>query len=158
MAEDDRQAIPEGLVDGLTTLVDRQAIVDVLNRYAECIDGKAWAMLDQVFVDGADCDFSPLGEAGHRAPFPEITEWLEASLAGFSTQHILSNHQVEVDGDTARTRTYLQAQHVYVDADPPRLMTFGGVYEDQFERTANGWRIVQRTLRPMWFADEPAPA
>ena len=139
-------------------LLDRQSIVDVLNRYAQSIDGKAWATLDQVFVEGADCDFSPLGDAGHRAPFPEITKWLETSLAGFSTQHILSNYQIEVEGDTARTRTYLQAQHAYVDSDPPRHMTFGGVYEDLLERRAEGWRIVRRTLRPMWFADEPPPS
>jgi hypothetical protein len=72
-----------GADGSLQALVDRQAIVDVLHRYAHCVDTKAWADLDRVFAPGADCDYSPLG--GLRAPFPEITAWLDTSLSPFST-------------------------------------------------------------------------
>jgi hypothetical protein len=140
---------PAGVLAGeLQALVDRQAIVDVVNRYARCVDTKAWSELDQVFVPGADCDYSPLG--GHRAPFPEITEWLDTVLSPFSTQHILSNYDVVIDGDTARTRTYLQAQHKHIGVEPERHHTFGGVYEDELVRTPDGWRITHRMLFPMW--------
>jgi SnoaL-like protein len=145
----EQSGAPSGVLEGeMRALVDRQAIVDVLNRYARCVDTKAWADLDQVFVPGADCDFSPLG--GPRAPFPEITEWIDTSLAPFSTQHMLSNYEVEIEGDTARSRTYLQAQHKHIGLEPERHLTFGGVYEDELVRTADGWRITHRTLFPMW--------
>ena len=149
----EQSGAPSGVLEGeMRALVDRQAIVDVLNRYARCVDAKAWADLDQVFVPGADCDFSLLG--GDRAPFPEIAEWIDASLAPFSTQHLLSNYEVVVDGDTARSRTYLQAQHKHIGSEPERHLTFGGVYEDELVRTSDGWRIAHRTLFPMWTIDE----
>jgi hypothetical protein len=132
----------------LRSLVDRQLIVDVLNRYAVAIDDKNWSLLDDVFVDGADCDFSPLD--GERSPFPQIVAWLSDVLAPFTTQHILSNHVINLSADTASTSTYLQAQHRRENDEGVSHHTFGGVYRDQFVRTADGWRIASRVLAPMW--------
>jgi hypothetical protein len=38
--------------------------------------------------------------------------------------------------------------------EPERHLTFGGVYEDELVRTADGWRITPRTLFPMWTINE----
>jgi hypothetical protein len=59
-----------------------------------------------------------------------------------------------IEGDAARARTYLQAQHVRLGTAPERHLTFGGVYDDELVRTTEGWRITHRTLSPMWMDDE----
>lgn len=130
------------------TLLDRQAIVDVLHRYAAAIDGKHWDLLADVFVPGADVDYSPLG--GARAPYPEITKWLSTSLAPFATQHMLSNYVVEVDGDRATARSYLQATHGRTTDGVTTYHVFGGCYVDELIRVDADWRIAHRMLYPQW--------
>ena len=130
----------------LRGLLDRQEIVDVLTRYATAIDQKDWALLSTVFVDGADCDYSALG--WHRATFPDICEWLADGLSVFVTQHILTNYVIDVEGDEASARTYLQATHTPMEQGRSRELTFRGTYVDRLIRTPVGWRIQRRALYP----------
>lgn len=128
----------------LRQLFDRNEITDVLIRYATAIDHKDWDLLSAVFVDGADCDYTPLG--GERAAFPAICRWLTEALSGFATQHMLTNYVIEVEGDLATARTYLQATHTPTDETGARSLTFKGTYVDGLIRTSAGWRIQHRTL------------
>ena len=66
------------------------------------------------------------------------------------SQHLVGNHQVTVDGDSATHRCYLQAQHVRHAAVGGPNYIIGGRYEDQLSRTPDGWRIAHRTLAVMW--------
>lgn len=86
-----------------------------------------------------------------------IVDRIRSSLAPFvATQHIVSNHHVNVAGDSATCRCYLQAQHVRKDTDGGETFTIGGYYEDELTRTADGWRIVRRTLVATWTEGNPA--
>ena len=61
---------------------DRVEIVEVLSRYAQFVDERAWDRLDEVFVPGAVIDFTNNG--GARDTFPEITGYLRESLSIFA--------------------------------------------------------------------------
>lgn len=129
------------------TADDRQAIIDLTVTYCWALDTKDWDRLDDVFVPEATAN---LGGTSHVG-LDDIRERISTTLERFDdSQHMVSNHQVHVEGDEATCRCYLQAQHVNGGPLDGRSYTVGGRYEDRLVRTADGWRIAHRDLVMMW--------
>ena len=129
----------------LEEISDRIEIQDLLTRYAVAIDEKDWKKLDSCFLPDAKVDYTSSG--GIKGDYPEVRAWLEKALAPFTmTQHLLSNTTVTIEGDRATSRTY-----VYNPMGLPKkdgslhLFTVGAYYNDVLQRTAEGWRIAERT-------------
>ena len=62
---------------------------------------------------------------------------------GTNSFHLISNVNIEVDGDTATGKTYY---HYYRNADATPQLTVMGVYRDEFRRTPEGWRMAKRVI------------
>ena len=61
------------------------------------------------------------------------------------TQHFISNTTVDLDGDEARTRTYvINPMGFPKDDGSLHIFTVGAYYNDRLVRTADGWRIADR--------------
>ena len=132
----------------LEQMLDEKAIVDLTIAYAWALDGNDYERLRDVFVPEA---FAMLGKECHG--IDEIIARVDAALTDLDqSQHIVSNHQVEVDGDSATCRCYFQAQHTYGGAN----FIVAGRYLDELRRTADGWRIVHRVLKPDWREGDPS--
>ena len=71
------------------------------------------------------------------------------------SQHLIGNHQVTIDQDTATCRCYLQAQHIRHAAVGGANFIVAGVYSDDLVRTTDGWRIRHRTLTVQWTDGNP---
>ncbi|MET0458431.1 MAG: nuclear transport factor 2 family protein [Ilumatobacteraceae bacterium] len=143
---------PGGLPPALAALVDRQAIVDVTITYCWALDTHRWDELDAVFAPDAVADLG--GEyRGLDAIKGRVSDVL---LALDASQHVVTTHQVRIDGDRATSRCYLRAQHVKADVDGGSTFMFAGTYEDDLVRTTDGWRIVRRRLAPIWSDGNPA--
>jgi hypothetical protein len=141
--------LPSG--DAQQLLVDRAAITDVTIRYCWALDTKDWAVLDTVFTEDANGDL--LEDVVGRVA---IKKRVETALSRMDeTQHLISNHQIVVRGDTATCRCYLQAQHVRKAAHGGPNFIIAGRYEDELRRTADGWRITFRRLVVMWTDGNP---
>src|SRR5262245_14162958 len=117
------QEAPMTARDRLAAAADRLELAELLHRYAWAIDSGDWALLAQVFTEDAEADFSSVGQyvegesttRGRDA----IVAWLRAALAPFpDVLHFMSNQLVEIDGDRARTLTYMHVLH----------MSMGGIY------------------------------
>jgi hypothetical protein len=84
----------------------------------------------------------------------EILAKQTESFARFrATHHMLTDHVVERDGDTARVRTNMQAMHLWGGPSGADLQTHfvaGGVVRATAELTADGWRLSELTMRPTW--------
>jgi ketosteroid isomerase-like protein len=127
-------------------LADRLAIIDVTIAYTWALDTRDWDALDDVFTP--DATASLLEELEDREA---IKERIRRALTPLDdSQHMVSNHDVRVDGDTATSRCYLHAQHVRHAAEGGPNYIVAGRYEDRFQRTPDGWRIAHRTLTVMW--------
>jgi 3-phenylpropionate/cinnamic acid dioxygenase small subunit len=129
------------------SIEDRVAIVDVTFAYAWALDMKQWDELTDVFLPDATAELS--------SPMLHGVEAIQQRVASALTlldasQHLISNHQVEVDGDTARCRCQLSAQHVRRGVEGGETFIVGGRYEDDLVRTPAGWRIRHRKLTIEW--------
>ena len=132
----------------LQTLVDERDIRNVAFRYCRALDTKDWALLDEVFLPDAT---GQLGTPTTLVGIEAIRGRIQKALGHLDdSQHLVGNHEIDVTGDTATHRCYLQAQHIRADASGGPNYIVAGRYEDRLVRTANGWRIAHRTLTVMW--------
>ena len=130
----------------LQTERDRREIVDATIRYCWAIDGRDWADLDSVFTPEAVAEYgfvSPLQGLG------KIREYTSAVLSPLDcSQHLVTNHQVSVDGEAATSRCYFHAQHTLRGLQEGENYVVAGVYRDTWTRTPAGWRSIGRWDRP----------
>ena len=119
---------------------DRQDISDVLLRYATGIDRRDWPLFRTVFTDDCQLDY---GEVGAWKSVDAVTEFMEQAhaMAGH-TMHRLTNQVITVDGDTAQSRTYVDALIMVGEGNSG--VNAAGFYDDELIRTENGWRVARR--------------
>lgn len=131
---------------------DLHCIHELLFLYSEAIDEQRFERLDAVFTADADIDFRQTG--GPRLALAEMQAFLAAELSRYKRlQHFISNVRVrfdDTDPTRATARSYVLAQHGYLEGARMRFFQLGGEYQDQLTRRDEGWRIVARTLHLRW--------
>jgi 3-phenylpropionate/cinnamic acid dioxygenase small subunit len=134
----------------LQSIADRLEIEDLLSRYAWALDSKDFDGLDDVFTPDARLDYTSAG--GEAGAYPEVKAWLAKVLPHFPAyQHLVTNHQITLDGDTATSRSEFYNPMVTAAGDGTRGIFFvGGEYHDRIVRTPVGWRIAERVERSVW--------
>lgn len=136
----------------LQEISDRLEIQDLLARYSNAVDTMQWDLLDALFTDDADIDYTSMG--GIRGTLAEQKQFLEDNLPtifqrGF--QHLAATTLFEIDGDTARIRT--MCFNPMVIEDTKHVLFCGMWYADELVRTAHGWRIRVRRQDRGWSLD-----
>jgi 3-phenylpropionate/cinnamic acid dioxygenase small subunit len=123
----------------------RQDIGDVLVRYATGIDRRDWELFRTCFTDDVRADYEGIDSwSGVEA----ITTFMEEVHAGMGhTLHRLTNMTVDVAGDTATARTYVDV--VVMTPDGGSGAHAIGFYDDELRHTAAGWRIATRRFTPV---------
>lgn len=139
------------LEEEVRRLVDRQAIVDVLQCYCYLVDIKQLdRMVDEVFApDGSD-DHGEGPVVGREA----IRAWFEDAVANIAAgAHNISNVLVDIDGDRATMRSNVVSwTWTMASAGKGPLRPADYVlslsYVDELSRYPEGWRIDRRVLVP----------
>ncbi|GIW45289.1 MAG: hypothetical protein KatS3mg077_2571 [Candidatus Binatia bacterium] len=134
--------------DRIQELADRIEIQELLTRYATAIDTRDWDLFTSCFTPDATIDYTAVG--GIRGTLPVVRAWLAEVLAAFAmTQHLVTNFQIRIEGDTAECRSCL-FNPMGFENDEGNLVVFfeGGYYHDRLVRTDEGWRIRERTEEP----------
>lgn len=132
-------------------LYDRALISDLLLTYARTADAQDFEAHAALYAE--DGTLSIFG--GEPIPQADIARENASKASLFvATQHISSNHQIEIDGDTARSRSYLQATHV-ADPDADLHWTVGGWYDCTYRRSATGWKFATVEITPVWQSGPP---
>ena len=116
---------------------DRQEIID-LTMLSMVAGSWAKRALRYRFTEDAVCDYMTVIVEG----LPAIVEKVTNALGPLdASQHIISNQQVTIDGDTATCRCYLHAQHTLRGTEGGDNFIIAGRYDDELVRTPDGWRI-----------------
>jgi 3-phenylpropionate/cinnamic acid dioxygenase small subunit len=139
------------LPESEAALADREAIAEVLYRYGRALDGRRWEELRDVFTEDAVGEYSGrINRTFHGVE--AIMGLVERALGALeASQHVIANPVIEVDGDEARSRCYLHAQHYRPgERTGGSTLVVGGVYHDRLVRTPAGWRIAHRRLEVTW--------
>jgi 3-phenylpropionate/cinnamic acid dioxygenase small subunit len=134
------------------SIADELDVQRVLYEYAWACDNGNWPLLLSVFTADAHLDYSSTGgPAGGRE---KIVGWLQESLSQLTfIQHVVSNFQIDVDGDRAGGRAmFLTSARIPGLAD---MLTTGGYYDLAFRREADGWKIERLVEDNRWMT--PAP-
>ncbi|WP_167582098.1 nuclear transport factor 2 family protein [Kineococcus rubinsiae] len=149
-------APPTDPVAQLRWLVDRAAIGDLLVEFARTLDVGDFAANTALYLpDGVfQVEGTPFRLSGHE----ELARTGSPSgLARYdATWHLSSNHAIDVDGDTATTRSYLLGVHRFT-GDLTRHADGAGWYDCTLRRTEEGWRFATVTIHEVWRAGEELP-
>lgn len=131
---------------------DFREITSRVYEYAYGIDLRDWVLYRSIFADEVTVDFSSYNRGGGPRTL-SADDWVAGLVPLFTgldaSQHSMSNPLVDVAGDEARCRMYMQAAHFLFD-DPEPEFTIGGYYDDRLVRTDAGWRVTAVTLTVWW--------
>ena len=153
---------------GADQVDDRQAIVDVVIRYATGVDTRDWALFRSCFTDPCEIDFSSwTGRPAAEVPADSWVQRVRGTNGNFeTTQHLSTNHVVTFDSDDEATCvSSMHAQHWYSaerlaelgqPGDTPRWCTLGGHYTNRLVRTDAGWKIRRCRLTVTWTTGDPS--
>lgn len=134
------------------SVADREALADLLSRYAQGLDdGNVDAVL-ACFRDDAvgEYDGGRLSMRGHA----ELGPFFQVALTSPST-HIIGNTLVDLRRDGAATRSSAVA---FVTRTPGYVTLSGLVYETQCVRADGAWQFLQLRHRATWHCAVPAGA
>ena len=128
------------------------AIVRRRYEYALGIDTRDWELLRSIFTDQIEMDFSSYsGQPGAVMLAQDRVNGVKVLSTGLdSTQHVMTNPIVDVDGDRGRLRMYMKAEHFLLNDSGSDDFALGGYYEDRLVKMADGWKIEAVTLTVLW--------
>lgn len=122
---------------------DRIALQDLMLRYAMAIDERDKALYVSCF--SKDVEIVGFGSQSYRG----IDAWLKyvwQALEQYQqTQHLLGPQWAEVIGDSAETRSDVQALHVLHKPEGQHLMLWG-TYKSRMQRIDGVWKILRHEL------------
>lgn len=118
---------------------DRSAVLDVLNGVAYILDSRAYDRLGEVFA--ADIHFDNPG----RLTADGLDKLIDAfkAIANPSISHHITNVVVVPDTGERATAT---SKALTIRADKA---VAAAEYTDVVKKTAAGWRIASRSIRPL---------
>ncbi|MFH5824640.1 nuclear transport factor 2 family protein [Georgenia sp. AZ-5] len=141
MTTTDRGAVR--LPAAVEELLDKQAITEVLARYARGIDRVDPELIASCYHPEAVDSHGPWEGTGHdfaRRPARSAPE-------NKANHHAQCQTLIELDGDTALVETYFSYHRIYTTTEgADRLQEGFGRYVDRFAKRAGVWRILARKV------------
>ncbi len=135
-------------------VADRIALQDVMLKYTAGVDERDYDLYRSCFADDVEVlDFGPNSFHGADAWLDYVKEALEQYNA---TQHLLGPQFATVDGDSARTRSDVQALH-YLKEPEGSTFTLWATYETDMVRIDGAWKIKRHRLVPRGSRQDPDP-
>lgn len=134
----------------LRELADKQALAELVLRYARIVDRKDFGLLVPLYHAEATHDHGAMFSGSVSA----LVAWLAQSMVNMDTQHLVANKLFVLDGDTARGEIYTVNFHHFADRDIHYIA--GGRYLDDYVRVDNQWMFMRRTRVIDWSEERPA--
>jgi len=124
-----------------------EAIRQLKHRYLAACDAKDPAAMRACFVDGPmHIDYGPVGVFDNADAVAQLFTELGCHPHILEMHHG-SNPQIEVLGE-AQAKASWSLHYQQINTQTNVLTQLGAVYEDEYLRTAAGWRISRTVCRP----------
>ena len=152
----------------LQKMVAQHEIADVIYRYCSAADRLDIDLFKSVFWEDGRYEGGPVAGPAHEFAAALVGDVVR-NLCAY-TMHKVGNIRVHLDGDSARSESYLTATHISHPTRASRIALIGADaesrsgfnddaviefilnlrYVDDFERRKGEWRISTRRLIPEW--------
>jgi ketosteroid isomerase-like protein len=133
-------------------LADREAIREVITRYARGIDRHDDELMFSAYHQDALDDHGTYIGGVHGL----VAHCNAVHNANWTThQHFALNQTIDLAGDTAHVETYFQ---IALRRSGGTVDLVGGRWLDRMERRTGRWAIAARVVVVDWNAELPAPA
>ena len=140
--------------DTVQTLIDKQALAELVHSYCRACDRRDFALVRTLYHDDAIDDHGSM----FRGSADEYVAWLPGVMANFeATVHSITNTLFIVRGDEAQGELYTNAYH-RTPAPDAREIVIGGRYLDRYARRAGTWKFLHRSLALDWVRVEKVDA
>ncbi len=138
----------------MSELEDKLSIIELTSSYATAIDSKDWDLYASLFTSDAVIDYTSSG--GIRGTKEEALAFLTKALEPFTmTQHLVTNHLVVLEGDSATCRCDFYNPMGRPDGRGGLVLFFvGGAYRDKLHRTPEGWKFTERVEKMLWLSGD----
>ena len=138
----------------LQEVSDRLELQDLVTRYADIIDRKAFAELSTIFTNDAMIDYEATGAP--KCSVQEMVAFLEEAMSLFPNhQHLVSNTQFRVNGDTATGRVMCFNPMEMAVEGGTQTFILGIWYVDEFIRVDDRWLFAYRKQEASWNLNFP---
>ena len=126
--------------EDLSRIVDRLAVTDVVLRYFELVDAKAWDQMHEVFTEDTTARWTPEVLIEGRAKVVGAMQHMSGSAEIVTYHHVASMAPV-VNGDEAEVVVRVRAMHHGVGPRAGKFYESLGIQPTRLVRTSEGWRI-----------------
>lgn len=124
----------------MNKLADKAAIHDLINRFANCFDLKDWAGMGACLCAEMHTDYSDLrGTPPETISSMRFVELRQKALEPLATQHLMSNHDITVDGDSAKA---IASCVIFRRSGEHQTLNTHCVYFFGMARETDGWKIA----------------
>ena len=131
----------------LARMLDRQAIVDLLLRYASTIDAKDYTTLRSLFCEDIHAKYGEVEVDGAD----NLVQWIDGMTADVSWQHhFLSVYHVDFVSDTEATTLTYHTSHQTKSASPNTCRKIVARYYDTVHKVDGTWKIADKYMQIGW--------
>ncbi len=125
----------------LETLLAERAIHRNIMTFARAMDARDWPALEALLTDDASADLG-MGDITSRN---NIVAFIQSFLDRCgTTQHLIGNVVVDVDGDTATSQAYVSDLHLGKGDKSHLTFKTLGEYHDEWVCTDGTWLLARR--------------
>ncbi|MEV5842329.1 nuclear transport factor 2 family protein [Streptomyces sp. NPDC051985] len=140
--------IPTSLEEQVRWLVDRAAVGDLITAFSRSLDARDEQALPTLVTEDVVFAFGDQVLATGREAF--VGSALGAMGRYAATWHCPAHPAIDVDGDTAVSRSYHTGIHLDDAKAPHEHGDGGGWYDCEYRREADGWRLSRIRLTIVW--------
>ncbi|WP_317854273.1 nuclear transport factor 2 family protein [Chakrabartyella piscis] len=132
-------------------LYDKALIEQTILKYATAADLRDWDLLKSILSDEVYIDFTTSGGPSMTVTNDQYIGQVTSLIPGFNvTQHQLTNFVIDINGDTANTVVYMQAEHFVQEGTSEIGRTIGGYYTHKLKKENGNWKICSLKLTATW--------
>ena len=125
----------------LQQLLDERIIYRQLMRFARAMDEGNWDDLANVTTEDFVSD-TGMGDIHGREACVEFMRSFIDNCG--TTQHLLANVVIDIDGDSATSSAYVCDMHLASDEPSGDSFRTLGIYHDQWQRAGDTWLMCRR--------------
>jgi SnoaL-like domain len=131
------------MAEGVSELIEKDRIIDAINRLFICTDQRDWAGVRSVLADSVLMDMTSLigGKPARMTGEQVAAGWEEGLRPIEAVHHQGGNYRVEINENEATGFCYGTASHYRKTRSGRNTRVFVGSYDFHLRQSAGQWRI-----------------